>query len=116
MASSGDLLHHSLVKRDAKKRKAKKGGTRNKRKRAQNRRNGKKKTEEKRKRRKNTRKSSTRVRGARTKQSINYTQCAMKMKEFASRIKKAGNIVRQSKRVTDFKKINDNKKGKVIKL
>ena len=40
----------------------------------------------------------------------------MKMKEFASRIKKAGNIVRQSKRVTDFKKINDNKKGKVIKL
>ena len=67
------------------------------------------------KRRKNARKT-LRVRGARTKQSINYTQCAMKMKEFASRIKKAGNIVRQSKRVTDFKKINDNKKGKVIKL
>ena len=37
----------------------------------------------------------------------------MKMKEFASRIKKAGNLERQSKRITDFKKINDNKKGKV---
>jgi len=36
----------------------------------------------------------------------------MKMKEFASRIKKAGNLERQSKRITDFKKINDNKKGK----
>ena len=35
------------------------------------------------------------------------------MKEFASRIKKAGNLERQSKRITDFKKINDNKKAKV---
>ena len=48
-----------------------------------------------------------------TQTSINYTECAMKMKEFASRIKKAGNLERQSKRITDFKKINDNKKGKV---
>ena len=40
----------------------------------------------------------------------------MKMKEFASRIKKAGNLVRQSKRITDFMKINNKKKEKVIKL
>ena len=45
--------------------------------------------------------------------NINYTECAMQMKEFASRIKKAGNLERQAKRITDFKKINDNKKGKV---
>ena len=48
-----------------------------------------------------------------TQTSINYTECTMKMKEFASRIKKAGNLERQSKRITDFKKINDNKKAKV---
>ena len=38
------------------------------------------------------------------------------MKDFASRIKKAGNLYRQSKRITDFGDIKDNKKNKVIKL
>ena len=38
------------------------------------------------------------------------------MKDFASRIKKAGNLYRQSKRITDFGTIKENKKNKVIKV
>ena len=45
--------------------------------------------------------------------NINYTECVMQMKEFASRIKKAGNLERQAKRIKNFQKINDDKKGKV---
>ena len=37
----------------------------------------------------------------------------MKMKDFASRIKKAGNLDRQAIRINKFKDITSTKKGKV---
>merc|ERR1711936_1400591 len=73
---------------------------------------GRSKQKKKKQRRKRKRNFFKNQRQNETQTSINYTECAMKMKEFASRIKKAGNLERQSKRITDFKKINDNKKGK----
>ena len=40
---------------------------------------------------------------------IDYEECATKMKDFASRIKKAGNLDRQSKRIEDFMKLTEKK-------
>ena len=104
-----------------KKTKANKGGDKRKRKRMKNKRKtkakkrGDERKSEKKARRRNRKKTLTfrNQRQNQTQTSINYTECTMKMKEFASRIKKAGNLERQSKRITDFKKINDNKKAKV---
>merc|ERR1711936_1289196 len=73
---------------------------------------GRSKQKKKKQRRKRKRNFFKNQRQNETQTSINYTECTMKMKEFASRIKKAGNLERQSKRITDFKKINDNKKAK----
>ena len=157
VASSGDIPHHSLLKRNAeskrkgKKKRSKKGGKRRKRRKGRkkdvkplkrrnidkipigkhgrkggdgrkankqgNRRRGRKGGNRRgRKTVKNKKDKINKKSMADQRQSINYTQCAMKMKEFASRIKKAGNLVRQSKRITDFMKINNKKKEKVIKL
>lgn len=55
-------------------------------------------------------------RGSKSRSSgrqINYEECAMKMKDFASRIKKAGNLDRQAIRINKFKDITSTKKGKV---
>ena len=55
-------------------------------------------------------------RGSKSRSSgrqINYEECAMKMKDFASRIKKAGNLDRQAIRINKFKEITSTKKGKV---
>jgi len=54
-------------------------------------------------------------RGSKSRSSgrqINYEECAMKMKDFASRIKKAGNLDRQAIRINKFKDITSTKKGK----
>merc|ERR1711936_425154 len=96
-------------KRPVKKgRKIEKGRSKQKKKKK----SGSKTEKEKKQRRKRKRNFFKNQRQNETQTSINYTECTMKMKEFASRIKKAGNLERQSKRITDFKKINDNKKAK----
>merc|ERR1712223_872155 len=54
-------------------------------------------------------------RGSKSRSSvrqINYEECAMKMKDFAGRIKKAGNLDRQAIRINKFKDITSTKKGK----
>ena len=137
VVSGGDLLHHSKVKREAgKKSKTKKGRRKRKgqknlggrrrgndfREKRKGKRNGKKikgKGGEKRKeriwkgRKQKVNRQSRRKVIQNPKQSINYEECATKMKEFASIMKKASNLVRQSKRITSFIKINENKKKKV---
>ena len=145
VAAGGEILQHSVARREARKKKknAKKGkkGTRaRKERKGKGTRKGNKKMKNNKKMQRRGKKGSKK-KGTRTKkknakppkrkqsksrnakklqklnrnqrQGINYTECAMQMKEFASRIKKAGNLERQAKRITDFKKINDNKKGKV---
>ena len=44
--------------------------------------------------------------------TIDYGACIMKMKDFASRMKKANNLDQQAKRIGDFDKIIKNKKEK----
>merc|ERR1711936_1535854 len=74
------------------------------------------KNKSRRQRKRRTRKSKKRGakkgtkgrRGSKSRSSgrqINYEECAMKMKDFASRIKKAGNLDRQAIRINKFKDI-----------
>ena len=142
VAAGGEILQHSVARREAGKKKRtrgkrfKKGAKKTKRKRneknqkiskskkyKENRNNRKEsKGRKKKSKKQGTKRRGKAKKGKKTKsqkfnrnqrQLVNYTECAMQMKEFASRIKKAGNLERQAKRITDFKKINDNKKGKV---
>merc|ERR1712223_2022613 len=67
------------------------------------------------KRKKQSKKGTKGRRGSKSRSSgrqINYEECAMKMKDFASRIKKAGNLDGQAIRIDKFKDITSTNKGK----
>merc|ERR1711910_114829 len=78
-------------------------------------RKNKSRRQRKRRGRKQSKKGTKGRRGSKSRSSgrqINYEECAMKMKDFASRIKKAGNLDRQAIRINKFKDIPSTKKGK----
>jgi len=126
VASSGEFLQHSVVKREAGKPKKKNKGKRTRgRKKVKNpkRKGGKRRKGNARPRirnnirqkqenkRKNTGRKFKKSKNRQT-EDMNYTACAMKMKDFASRIKKAGNLERQAIRIGKYKNLNIKKTDK----
>merc|ERR1711981_1069896 len=138
VASGGDILHHSLAKRDAGKRrkenkkeakrrgnglqkirkggkvKGKRNGGAKSRGKGQGKR-GKKGGKKERSKRRKIKVSGTGTgtgTGTGKGRETRTTECAENMKKFNSKIIRAGNIERQAKRITAFGDIKENKKGK----
>merc|ERR1711913_118186 len=149
VASGGDLLHHSLAKREAGKRKSVKNGKKGQVKKrkginGQRRRKGKKggiakkegkgrkegkrgkgrkggkagkagkeeKGKGKKKKPDGSRRKTIKSRNKNTRQDVDYKVCAETMKNFTSRIIRAGNLERQAKRIDSFGDIKASKKDK----
>ena len=134
LTSGRNLLHHYMAKRESgKKTKAKRGerkkkgqknlkGTRigkkirEKRKGRQNGNNLKEKEGKNGKGRKQKGIRPSRKKFIQNPKSKTYEDCVKNMKDFTSKLRKANNLDKQSKRIGDFKDIIESKKNKVIKL